>query len=76
MLRPKGSCRLGFDLKTFVSREIEILQIVIEIPETGSAMITRMDTNQLPIPIELPVVDVILQLIAPDVEYGQVNDLP
>ncbi len=35
-----------------------------------------MDTNQLPIPIELPVVDVVLQLITPDVEYGQVNDLP
>ena len=68
MLRPKGSCRLGFDLKTFVSREIEILQIVIEIPETGSAMITRMDTNQLPIPIELPIGGIVLQQIGTDVK--------
>ena len=38
-------------------------------------MVMHMDRNQLPIPIELPVVDIVLQLIAPDVEYGQVNDL-
>jgi hypothetical protein len=66
--------RIRFDLETFIAGKVEVPQILIEIPNRMVGVIERRGFFRLPIPVKLPVVDVVFEHIAANVQCSKTLD--
>ena len=69
----------GLDLQMFVPRQIEVFEIFIEVPiiRYGKKFVLAglVYKDNLPVPVELPVADIVPQTVAANVQYSEIDDL-